>query len=733
MIATKLALQRRVLASVFTAACLTGVVHAAIRSAPKSPIVIESSSLSVVLDPSDALPYQYRFGKGNIWGEDSGSGMTAIVCQHKPRVYASAALTPSSAKAGKSEVSFSFEPAFHGQTAASFVLKYSLNGASLTLTMEEVHEQPGFELIEVSIPDLATVREEDGPGWLAHGNEGGSVVDLSQSKPYRIPEDRFFGKIAHVLPVAMIGSGSIASVMEVSAFMDGMDLEIAGENGRRHARMGTVETYRVHGGRSYEMNDLGPRIAGNENTPNLLVGQTPRCRMDFFGDVDGDGTVDWLDGAKVVRQRMPPIPTHYFDDKLLYMIGGKYKLEAEPRTTFAQGEQLVRDIAMLTDYAPQVALVGGWDYEGQDTGYPAEDKVNDSMGGYDALLHFISTGPKFNANVSLNTNYDDAYMESPKWDPSTIARRPDGAPWKSRDWAGEISYIVGLAKYMQGPGVARVDEAVKRYNLHDAILVDALSWYAIRNDWDAEHPASGYKNLVEGRYRVLEEFRQRGVNVLSEQLRYPYLGKLALSVDGVSGSDDPFGGQSIPLLPALYRKSAIWGSGGASLKDVPRNLFWNSRPGPWYINATDRGDIADFYFLTVLPWIQIHDSEIESYKREGDRSTIGLSRRSKLEVNWMTRQYSVVVDGVEVASEKGTFCPLDQDRIAFFSRDSRSLQAELPAGWDASRIAGWVLFTDHREPFEVKVEQSKISVDVPAGRPVIVYRDAIAAGKHRGG
>src|SRR6202022_4499041 len=134
-------------------------------------------------------------------------------------------------------------------------------------------------------------------------------------QPYYPPEDRFFGKIASVLPIAMVGSGRIASVLEVSAFTDGMEMEIVGEKGHRHARIGPVETYRVHGGRSYEMNDLGPGIAGNENTPNLLVGQMPRCRLDFFGDVDNDGSVDWLDGAKMVGPRMPPTPPPYFHNQ----------------------------------------------------------------------------------------------------------------------------------------------------------------------------------------------------------------------------------------------------------------------------------------------------------------------------------------------------------------------------------------------------------------------------------
>jgi hypothetical protein len=345
-------------------------------------------------------------------------------------------------------------------------------------------------------------------------------------------------------------------------------------------------------------------------------------------------------------------------------------------------------------------------------------------------MHLIDSGHQFNANISLNTNYDDAYMGSPKWDPAIIAKRPDGALWKSRDWAGEFSYIVGMAKYMQGPGLDRVDHAVKRYHLHDAILVDALSWYAIRNDWDPDHPASGYKNLVEGRFKVLQEFQLRGIHVLSEQLRYPYIGKLALSVDGVSGENDPFGGQSVPLLPAIYRKSAIWGSGGASPKDVPRNLFWNSRPGPWYTNATDRRDIADFYFMSVLPWIQLHDRDIESYKREGDLVIIEFSPRARLEVNWMTRDYSVVIDGVEVANQEGTFCPIDADRVAFFSREPRQLQAALPAGWDAAKITAEVLFVDHREPAHVQVEANRITINAPADRPVIVYRDASAAGRH---
>jgi hypothetical protein len=696
---------------------------ASIRGAPQQPLLLKSHELSVVFDRTDALPYKYEFRSERIWGEDSGGKTTAILCRLAPRAYTTVELTAAGATVAGEQADFLFNTAYDGSPAASFHVKYTLTGNAVVVTLEQVEEREGFELIEVSLPNLATVREEDGPAWLSQGRDGGFAVDLKNARSNRLRDDRFFGRISTILPVAMLGIAHAECVLEVTAFMDGMEVEIAGEPGHRHARLGTGQTYRVHGGRSYDMNDGGPRISGTANTPNLLVGQTPRCRLDFIGDLDNDGSVDWLDGAKLLRGRMPPIPTHYFDDKFLYLINGKYKTEAEPRTTFAQSETLIHDVAMLTGRTPQVAFVSGWVYDGQDTGYPCEDKVNESMGGYQALKHLMQQGPKYNANVTLNVNYDDAYKSCPQWSPSFIARRPDGQLWKSMDWAGEVSYITGMAKYMQGSGPKRVAYTVERYGIHDAILVDALSWYAIRNDWDPGHPASGYKNLIDGRFKAIDEFLKYGIHVVSEMLRYPYVGKLAESADGVAGGTDPFGGEPIPLVPAIYRHSAIWGGQSGSPRDPARNLFWDSRPIVWYANATNREDITDFYYLTVVPWMKLHNLDIQSYRHSGYSSEIGLGPDSGISIDWMQHRYSVVLQGQEIAGNDATFCPLDDNRIAFYSREARELSAPLPNGWPPQSIAGKALFADHQADYAVAVENGRIAVSVPAGRPIIVYRD----------
>jgi hypothetical protein len=116
-----------------------------------------------------------------------------------------------------------------------------------------------------------------------------------------------------------------------------------------------------------------------------------------------------------------------------------------------------------------------------------------------------------------------------------------------------------------------------RYKLRGAMLIDALSWFTIRNDWDTKHPASGYKNLVDGKWVVLEEFRKRGVHISSEQFRYPMLGKLSLSVNGPEPGKCPFGGEQVPLTAIVYRKAAIFGGSGDGVLRPMESLFWKRR------------------------------------------------------------------------------------------------------------------------------------------------------------
>jgi Endo-alpha-N-acetylgalactosaminidase len=699
----------------YDAATLTGR-----RKPPADPILLQSSSLAVTLDAADGLPFRYTFQGRSIWGEDSGSPASAILCQLQPRRYETVPLRVASVLRSQRTVLFTFEVRSGERVGARFSLKYAIDGASLLVTMEDVIEQPGFELIEIALPNLATVRETDPAAWLAQGRDGGSFVRLIHATPHVYEDDDNFGRISIQLPMGAVGTDKIGCLMEVTSFMDGTETSVVASEGRRSARIGTIKVHRVHGGRCYNMNDGADAVCGTDRTPNLLVEQTSQCRLDFY-PVE-DPAAPWFPAAKLLRERMPATPTDYFDDKFLYLIAGKSKTESLPRTTFAQSRQLIRDIARLTDYAPQVAYISGWVYDGQDTGYPSEDVVNASLGSYEELMTLKEDSRELHTNVSVNVNYDDAYKSSPEFHVDFIAHEPNGAVWKARAWDGEDSYIVGMAKYVLGGwAIRRINSVMARYKLRDAMLIDALSWFTIRNDWDPKHPASGYKNLVDGKWTIIEEFRKRGIHICSEQFRYPMLGKLALTVDGPEPHPSPLGGEQIPLTAIVYRKSTIFGSSGGGALRPKQDLFWNSRPGVWYEHKTDRRTITDFYYLVVLPYNKVHSLDVERYSNVGTRRYLHLESESQIAMDSAADSYEVIWKGVTIASDEATTCPFDANRIAFYSRAGGRLEFPVPAQWNAAEVTARCLSVEGHKPFPVRIESAKMIVDAPAQVPIVVY------------
>jgi hypothetical protein len=702
------------------------------QQAPVHPVVLKSPHLRVVLDPSNGLPYEYELaGAGTIRGNAFAATMNAVLFDHATGTTTNLALHSPLKLVSPTQVDFRFQSTIDAKPAADFVIRYRVDGPTVFITLEDVQEHPGYELIEIQMPSLATVNEADASAWLAHGDTGGSVADLRNAKPGQLQPNTFWGDVMATMPITMIGDSKITCVQEVTAFMDGSVLSVRGEFGAKSASLGTVKKYRVNGSQCYDMN-LGtgaPRNCGKGRTPNLLIRQTSSTRLDFLAASTQSDVESWLAAAKTVRDRMPPTKTKYYDDKFVYGIHCDEPKYEKPRASFKQCEDLIRKVAMLTAGAPQVVHLWGWQYRGKDTGYPAVAQVNERLGGFDALKELMKRGRELNANVTFSDNYDDAYRSSPAWDPLVIARRPDGELWESRNWTGENSYIVGLAKYMAGPGTERVRYTCDRYQLRETTHIDVLSYFSIRDDWDPSHPASGVKNLVEGRYRVLEEFAKRGVDVSSEAMRYAFIGKISLFWHMPRPEPCPFGGKPIPLMAAIYRHSAIWGEWGRN--DTPDRvlncLFYSNSPHAIVETDVNFDSVLDSFYLLRLPWSKLHRLRVESFRRVGKRSIIGVESGSSIDLDWENNTYKAMVNGVEIAETGSTFCPLDERRIAFYSTESRELSVPVPKGWVAANMRAKNLFNDKAEPTGFAVRADRVIVHVRPRIPTIVYRDGESA------
>ena len=700
------------------------------RPSPQNPLVLRSPQLEFTLDREDGLPFSYRLTSNAaiLHGEDLGKQLGAIVCRKSPWQFSLLPLKATHATATQTSAAFTFQTSVDVNRTTFFTLRYELSGATVVITLEDITEADGYELISVEIPRLVSVHETDSASWLAHGDTGGSFVLLKNAKPGALPLNQFWGPALSTLPILMVGTNSAMCVQETTAYMDGGFLSVIGPNGSRRAAIGSSKVHRVNGEACYDLNlpKDQPRNCGTAKTPNLLVEQKSSCRLDFL-PIAANTAEPWLAGAKLVRDRMPKIPSNLYNDKYTYGIRCDEPLFPKPTATFNDCEKLIRDIHNLTDGAPQIVHLWGWQFKGKDTGYPAVNVVNERIGGYDRMMRLFESGPSLNAIVTLSDNYDDAYRSSPAWNDALIARRPDGQLWKSRAWTGEESYILGLAKYLEGPGLERIRYTCERYKLRHTTHIDVLSYYAIRNDWDPAHPASGIRNLEAGRYRVLDEYRRRGIDVSSEALRYPMIGHISSFWYAQTPATCPFGGDAIPLLPIIYRNSATWGYNGGSRADhsLERHyqLFYGACPHSILRSDIDRTQISDTWYLGLLPWFHLHALPIESFGREGDTVHIGMTPNAKITIDWGAKTYSVLLNGAEIATHDSVSCPINEDKLAFYSLTPKTLRAPLPANWDPNEIAAVTLSTKTRAPAPVHVSNGTIEVSTAAQQPILVCRN----------
>ena len=713
-----------------------------LHTAPATPVVLKSPQLEVILDRERGLPYLYQLPKSQtvIRGSVLSETLLATICSVSAWEFRPVSLVPVTVRATGTQADFQFHALWSGQLAASFVVRYVLSEATVLVTLEDVQERKGFELIQVELSQLATVLDEQAGAWLAHGESGGSVALLRKTKPGHLAPGRFWGDILATFPIVMIGTGEALCIQEITAYMDGTGLAVWAQAGEKGATLGTTQRYRVNGSLKYDMNADGANghISGKPGTPNLLVGQKSSCKLDFLCDPEGHVRMDWIAGMKHVRKRMPTIPNPYFHDKFQHDILCDLPRPQAPVCTFAQAQDRVAQLAVLLDGAPQIARIWGWQYRGKDTGYPAVDQIDPRLGTYEGLMDFKQAARSHNTLVTLSDNYDDAYRSSPAWDPALVARRPDEELWVSQNWTGEISYVLGPAKYMESAGVKRAHFTCQHYKVDEVAHIDVLTYYSVRNDWDVEKPASGVKNLMEGRYKVLDIYRGYGVDVSSEMIRYPFIGKVSSYHYAGSGGECPFGGDPIPLQASVYRKSAIWGQQSDPFKvaqGVADEIFYNGHGYLWFSEdppfnvPVDR--LAELYYLSHLPWCALHQLNLETFARNGDTVELGFENGATAKLNWKTKDYVITLNGAEIARTGTTFCPIDDERIAMYSVAGGELSVKLPETWQKSNVVAIALavYAADRAELPVKGDKHVATLDMPARTPVVVYRDGAQAKK----
>ena len=593
--------------------------------------------------------------------------------------------------------------------------------------VQRVLNTPKMQLIEVLLPALAAMPEEH-HAWLCYcpsqgAGEKSFIIDATVTS---LPLDKHFGRILATLPLMMLGNDHLTLMAELKGFCDGAYLQVQQRENHKQAVMGAALVHRINANiPMFPNNEEKAWIVGTAKTPHLAVSQPSSIVIDLLKG----GETGWIEGAKCFNLRLPKVNTSRYVNKMLYMTGTDLPTASVPKHTFSDISDYVKKVAALIDFAPQIVYLGGWQFDGHDTGYPSFDEIGRRMGGLEAYLKLKLDAAAQNCEISLDMNLDDAYANSPAFDERFIARTPDGALWRGKRWTRDESYIMGMAKYMRsGLCRERIERACAKYQLRTSVLVDVLSWFSIRHDWDKDAPASGVENLFEGKYRVLDIFTRQGIDVVSEELRYPMIGKLTACVDARCENALPFGGVNVPLAPIAYRHCILHGGSG---EDIGKQLLYNAHSVRWHLGYDDSFDpmrAAKQYYLLRLPWRLLYPLDVVDYTQAGDMCTLQLTNQSRIEYHGATKEYMVYYQGQCIAHNGCTTCPVDENKIAFYFESEqpatqRILSFPMLPNWKDEKLHAYRLDATGRHDISFEVKNSTVFVRVPPHTPVIVEKD----------
>lgn len=584
---------------------------------------------------------------------------------------------------------------------------------SLFLEWGEVRESPEWHLIEVTFPFLVKSSAGKKPAFFHCEHRGGYLSDLEHlDEDSRIRgEGRFKGyPNASVLPVAGILQEDFLCVMEVQGYVCHTLLEADEEK----VALGVTAPYRIRG-----------KYGAHENvkTPDIPVNQTEIVRIET-APMPEDGKAGWLKAAKMVRSHFPLLKSTFFDDKFVFIIQNQLGRK-QTELDYEQTEKLLIRISNLTGGNPMVAFLTGWSQGGHDTSYPNIYTMNPRLGDEAAFQELKQRmKEKFHCTLSLNDNFDDMYRneftEGRWFREKYVARTIDNQLETFETWNGvDKSYITGMHHYMKPgeDGERRIRYHGEHYRLENAILIDALSWWSIRNNWNPEEPASAVDNL-RAKFEIIRRFHEDyGIHVLSELVRYPFLGKLQVAFDNSMAYDKP-SCHDIPFLREVLRGVMYYGGRGGDDLDVPDMLYHNASKHAWFRRGEKAERITEIFYLNYVPWFLLHHLELEGYQEKEGVYDLLLEKNTRIHIDNPQGSWYVIYDGTQILENNHLTCPFGDHRIAFYGKEDGVLCYDGLAG--RKIVKAEVCEENGAVPGEAWVKDGRLYGKVIGGRGLIV-------------
>lgn len=650
------------------------------RSGPVEKITLENNKLKVELGKEwpVVLDYQLKDNGGVILGNlrNSGPGITfykgaETVMRTKTEIGYTVAQSDN-------QVIYHANVTYDEEPAIEFDLTYSLTENNLLINFDHVIEHKDFYLLNLQLPGLMTISSDESNADLVIPADAGRLIDIKKAsiKSYEYEIDWLNPILA-----GFAYNDKVIGIMDTRSIENHTLVSVSESQGKRYGSFSMKIMHRLN---EYDLEEFGTVIPVTDAKYLLKVQDSCQVSISLAGDYDGDGQVSWVDGTKVVRDKIDALPNPYYQDMTFVRTFVDRKGSTSEELTFDQVLDRIQEFAAQTDSAACVMYLLGWQYTGHDTGYPSVDKVNENLGGYDRLVNLIREARKYNVNVTFYDNYDDSYPNHPGWDPDVICRDPHDDLMRGGAWDGEQSYLISSYKYAVKSGLERVRFTLDRYPVQKAYFIDVLAGGyngGRKYDFNPKSPAGAIKNF-EGKLMIVHEFNKHGVDVATEDFTGFFVGHVSSFGDIIAFDNIYFSGEKqIPMIPFIYHGKTSFGMKISSSSFYVRTFLYGQRAQK-FTNKRSVFTPSD-YILDALPKQKLYGKSMKSYQKFGSLEKVVYDDGTIVESDVSDNTYSVrQPDGLVIARNYTSFVPIKKNVFLACSRDGGILNYRIPDTWN---------------------------------------------------
>ncbi|UNX55182.1 endo-alpha-N-acetylgalactosaminidase family protein [Georgenia sp. TF02-10] len=160
----------------------------------------------------------------------------------------------------------------------------------------------------------------------------------------------------------------------------------------------------------------------------------PVARVAITPDANGDGTVNWQDGAIAYRDIAVAVPGEdEVPDTVVTHI--PFNFASQATHPFLRTLDDVKRISLATDGLGQRALLKGYGAEGHDSAHPDYGgNYNERAGGLEDLNTLLAAGERWNASFGVHVNATEVYPEAKTFGEVPFDPKAPGWNWLNQSY-----------------------------------------------------------------------------------------------------------------------------------------------------------------------------------------------------------------------------------------------------------------------------------------------------------